>query len=80
MLSIKQEWQKYRFCCVPDSASPNQLEETEKAFYAGCGMLLEQLIEIADKPETEAIRVMKSIKQEISTWMENYLEKYKSPH
>ncbi len=35
MKSIKQEWELYKVVVVPAGASPIQLQETRRAFYAG---------------------------------------------
>ena len=35
MKTIKQEWELYRLTVVPSGASPIQVQETRRAFYAG---------------------------------------------
>lgn len=47
MRTIKEEWLSYR-AVLPANASPIQLQETRRAFYAGCVSLLKLLSALED--------------------------------
>lgn len=73
MKTIESEWLRYRDKVIPKDASPTQIQETKRGFYAGIhamfGMLTRDVIEHDD--ENESVEEIEALYQEILRYRAN---------
>lgn len=73
---VLKSWQRFRRDFIPPDAPPIQLQEMERAYYAGCSAVFMGLVKALDpgKEPTEAdLRVMSELRDELQAWAENIL-------
>lgn len=62
----------YQAAIIPPDASPVQVLEYKRAFYAGCRMMLDLLMEASDPGEDVTVddeALMKAVDKELREWM-----------
>jgi hypothetical protein len=64
---IEGEWSSYRHASVPENAGVTQIEETQKAFYAGAQACLKLLSSLNDPL---------SIQEELAAWLVDFKRKH----
>lgn len=70
--SIATQWTKYRAAVVPAGASPLQVQESRRAFYAGAQavLLLQVQISVADVPDDVGAAFIGSLHDECAQFAE----------
>lgn len=67
--SIAGNWEDFSGRCIPPDASPNQVRQTRRAFYAGSMTMFGTMTRISDdRPEDEAMMAMESLWREIQAF------------
>lgn len=67
---IQKLWQVFRRVIPPD-ASPLQVKESRRAFYAGAVATFQLIVRNADRDEETAMRVMSAIDDDIRMFNSN---------
>jgi hypothetical protein len=75
---IEKSWDSYKQLVVPGNASPVQIDETRKAFYAGAAGVLEAVLTClgpGEEPTDADLKMMDSIKAEIDAFIAGIVKK-----
>jgi hypothetical protein len=66
---IAREWHKFVKAVEIDDAPPNQLKEMRRAFYAGCSVAMQVMIQgldhTTDEPTEADLNYVRSVKNEL---------------
>ncbi len=68
-------WSDFKKYNVPKEAGPNQVQQTQQAFYAGAHIMAElfQLVPMA-MSEAEAIKALDHVTSQITEWIKSKIE------
>jgi flagellar biosynthesis chaperone FliJ len=64
MKTLTQLWQEYRKACYPQPIPQTQETETHQAFFSGCQVTLERLVELSALPEDQAESELQKVMDE----------------
>jgi hypothetical protein len=79
--TIAAAFASYRQHVIPAGAGPEQIIETERAFYAGAGLLLEILLGPALRlPDDESTELMVALVTEVRSFVKSVGETAARPH
>lgn len=66
MKTINQQWKDFEVRCLPKNTSPIQRREMKRAFFVGFAAAFNTMAEdIAELPEDEGVKEMKSLNQQL---------------
>lgn len=66
MRTLNEEWKAYRDACYPQGCPGEQSKECHQAFMAGALVALNDMDQLAERPDAEAVAELDKLYQEAS--------------
>lgn len=65
MKTIEESWQEFQAAIYPGGMTPEQERQVRSAFMAGAGRMLQEMSQLADLPDDEALKALDALHAEM---------------
>ena len=72
--TLEQQWLGYKEQVISPEACPVQLNETRKAFYAGCLVTMQAVLDASDLPEGQAEECIERLHAELLAYADGVVK------
>lgn len=77
-MTMEQEWQRYKAQSYPHGIPSIQEKETRRSFMAGAAVVFATTLEIAALEETQAMKALAELSDDMRQELEKYGHKFKA--